>query len=210
MNIAIRATKSQQKEFIEKGFPEDITLQWLEPDSNLTGISADAFFDLVFNDANLVANEFIDNKPVFIHALSCTCKQIDKPNYIRLNAWAGFLKRQITELACKNIEYKEQAETVLNLLNWQYAWVEDDYGLIAARIIAMLINEAYFALEANVSTKQQIDIAMKLGTNYPFGPFEWSEKVGLRNILNLLKRLSIKETRYSISGLLVQESKQKI
>ena len=208
MNIAIRATKSQQKELIEKGFPGDIILHWVEPNSNLTDISADAFFDLVFNDTNIIANEFIDNKPVFVHAVNCTCKQINKPNYIRLNAWAGFLKRQITELACKNIKYKQQAETVLNLLNWQYAWVEDDYGLIAARIIAMLINEAYFALEENVSTKQQIDVAMKLGTNYPFGPFEWSEKVGLRNIFNLLERLSIKEARYSISDLLVKESQQ--
>ena len=208
MNIAIRATRSQKKELLEKGFPGNITINWVEPGNSLTNISADVFFDLVFNDINVATNEFINNKPVFVHAVSCTCKQINKLNYIRLNAWQGFLKRQITELACCSIEYKQQAETVFNSLNWQYAWVEDVYGLIAARIIVMIINEAYFALEENVSTKQQIDIAMSLGTNYPYGPFEWSEKIGLQNIINLLRQLSIKHDRYLISDLLVKESQQ--
>ena len=208
MNIAIRATKSQQKELLEKGFPENITVNWVESGNSLINFYADAFFDLVFNDINVSANEFIDNKPVFVHAISCTCKQINRPNYIRLNAWQSFLKRQITELACCDIEYKQQAETVFNWLKWQYTWVEDGYGLIAARIIVMIINEAYFALQENVSTKQQIDIAMRLGTNYPYGPFEWSEKIGLQNVINLLQHLSIKDGRYLISDLLVQESQQ--
>ena len=72
-------------------------------------------------------------------------------------------------------------------------WTPDDYGFIAARIIAMIINEAYYALQENVSTKQQIDIAMKLGTNYPYGPFEWSEKIGIEKIYLLLKKLSDKK-----------------
>ena len=87
-------------------------------------------------------------------------------------------------------------------------WLADDYGFIAARIIAMIINEAYYALEENVSTKEQIDIAMKLGTNYPYGPFEWSEKIGLKNILSLLQKLSKQNNRYTISSLLVHESQQ--
>jgi 3-hydroxybutyryl-CoA dehydrogenase len=60
----------------------------------------------------------------------------------------------------------------------------------------MIINEAFFALGENVSTKEEIDLAMKSGTNYPYGPFEWSEKIGVENILNLLKKLSEKEERY--------------
>ena len=76
----------------------------------------------------------------------------------------------------------------------------DDYGFIAARIIAMIINEAYYALEENVSTKEQIDIAMKLGTNYPYGPFEWSEKIGIEKIYLLLEKLSVQNKRYTIAG----------
>ncbi|MEO5650820.1 MAG: 3-hydroxyacyl-CoA dehydrogenase family protein, partial [Ginsengibacter sp.] len=65
-----------------------------------------------------------------------------------------------------------------------------------ARVISMIINEAFYTLKENVSTKKEIDLAMKLGTNYPFGPFEWAEKIGLENVFNLLKKLSEKEERY--------------
>ena len=70
----------------------------------------------------------------------------------------------------------------------------------------MIINEAYYALEENVSTKQQIDIAMKLGTNYPYGPFEWGEKIGIEKIYLLLKKLSAQNKRYTISHSLEQET----
>ena len=43
--------------------------------------------------------------------------------------------------------------------------------------------------EAGTATKEEIDIAMKLGTGYPFGPFEWGEKLVL-NECELLKRIA--------------------
>ncbi len=56
--------------------------------------------------------------------------------------------------------------------------------------MAMIINEAWHALAEEVSTKNEIDTAMKLGTNYPYGPFEWAEKIGLgRHIIE--KRLRV-------------------
>ena len=70
----------------------------------------------------------------------------------------------------------------------------------------MIINEAYFALESNISTKEEIDIAMKLGTNYPFGPFEWSKKIGLKKIYLLLNELSKQDKRYEPSTLLTNEA----
>ncbi|SFQ50922.1 3-hydroxyacyl-CoA dehydrogenase family protein [Parafilimonas terrae] len=208
MHIAIRAAAAQQKELMEKGFPENITVQWIEPAGKLSGIIADVFFDLCFDDTNISANELTDNALVFVHAVNCVGPQINKPDYVRLNAWPGFLNRSVIELACSHPVTVQKAEAVLKKLNWQFIWAEDDYGFIAARIIAMIINEAYFALEENVSTKQQIDIAMRLGTNYPYGPFEWGEKIGLKNIYNLLSRLAEKDARYTIATLLEHESQQ--
>jgi 3-hydroxybutyryl-CoA dehydrogenase len=54
-----------------------------------------------------------------------------------------------------------------------------------------------------VSTKAAIDIAMKLGTNYPYGPFEWAEKIGLKNIFSLLQKLSLQDKRYQPAPALV-------
>jgi len=208
MEIIIRSTENQKKELIKKGFGKDVTIKWMNTTDAISGMKADAFFDFSFNDENFLANEFSDQPIVFANAVSCLSKEINKPNYIRLNAWNGFIERDIIELACNNAELKKAAERILNKLEWKFVWVADSYGFIEARIIIMIINEAYYALEDNVSTKQQIDIAMKLGTNYPYGPFEWSQKIGLRKILFLLKQLAKQNSRYTISSLLVQEIQQ--
>jgi len=208
MHIAIRATENQKQELLEKGFNEAVMVEWIDQSQKIASIHADVYFDFLFDDIDLSNNNFIDNKPVFVHAVNCVCSEIDKPNYIRLNAWNGFLSRSIIELASSNDEAKKIAEAIFNQLNWKFAFVADDHGFVAARIIAMIINEAYYALEENVSTKEQIDIAMKLGTNYPYGPFEWSEKIGVRNIVVLLQKLSKQDERYTISALLVHESQQ--
>ena len=208
MNIAVRSTEDQKKELIEKGFGKSVIVNWIDKNEKLSCTNADVFFDLTFNTPIPVNDALSDTNLVFVHSVNHTCKEINKPNYIRLNAWKGFLKRPVIEFACADIESKKKAEVVFNELGWKYAWVGDDYGFIAARIIAMIVNEAYFALEENVSTKEQVDIAMKLGTNYPYGPFEWSEKIGLVNILNLLRKLAWQNERYSISALLVHECQQ--
>jgi len=69
----------------------------------------------------------------------------------------------------------------------------------------MIINEAYFALGDKVSTKDEIDTAMKLGTNYPYGPFEWSRKIGLKNVYQLLSVLSKEDHRYIAAPCLEEE-----
>lgn len=203
MHIAIRATQQQKDELLRKGFNAAIVIKWLLENEHFPG-KTDAFFDLVFNEENISANSFTNEPVVFANAVNCTCADINKKNYVRINAWNGFLNRSVIELAGCDENYKLRAAEILNLLNWKFVWVPDDYGFIAARIIAMIINEAYYALEEKVSTKQQIDIAMKLGTNYPYGPFEWSEKIGIEKIYRLLKKLSAQNKRYTIAGLLEQ------
>lgn len=76
---------------------------------------------------------------------------------------------------------------------------------ISLRIISMIVNEAYFALGDGISTKEEIDTAMKLGTNYPYGPFEWSQKIGLKKIYALLQNLGREKERYAAAPLLKYE-----
>lgn len=76
---------------------------------------------------------------------------------------------------------------------------------ISLRIISMIVNEAYYALGDGISTKEEIDIAMKLGTNYPYGPFEWGQIIGLKKIYALLLNLGRTEERYEIAPLLRYE-----
>jgi 3-hydroxybutyryl-CoA dehydrogenase len=77
--------------------------------------------------------------------------------------------------------------------------------MVTPRVISAIINEAYFTLQADVSTKEEIDTAMKLGTNYPFGPFEWSRAIGLKKIYELLLALSKTDSRYLPAARLQEE-----
>jgi 3-hydroxybutyryl-CoA dehydrogenase len=65
-----------------------------------------------------------------------------------------------------------------------------DGASIAERVILAIVNEAYRALGDEVATAEDIDRAMRLGANHPFGPFAWSEDAGLHEVVVMLDALS--------------------
>jgi 3-hydroxybutyryl-CoA dehydrogenase len=143
-------------------------------------------------------------KPVLINSVLHTLKEMNAAqNVFRINGWNGFLSRNTWEITGSvNTIVKDFFSGIAK----EYTIVADEPGFIAARIIATIINEAYFALGEKLSTREEIDIAMKLGTNYPYGPFEWCNKIGIKNIYGLLQKLSIKDTSYLPAPLLKQEA----
>lgn len=169
---------------------------------------ADAYFDLGFENTaerKQLLNKLLP-KPVFINSVIQTLAETGD-SFIRINGWPTFLKRSIVE-ASANDTFKAKAGQIIASLNKTIDWIPDVGGFISARVISMVINEAYFALQESVSTKEEIDIAMKLGTNYPYGPFEWSEKIGLKNIHDLLASLGKTSKRYQPALLLKKEAAQ--
>ncbi len=86
--------------------------------------------------------------------------------------------------------------------------VQDRVGMVMPRILCMLINEAAFALSEQIASPQDIDAAMKLGTNYPSGPIEWGSRIGFTNVLAVLDALyaDLHEDRYRAAPLLRQLS----
>jgi len=84
--------------------------------------------------------------------------------------------------------------------------------IILWRVLAMLINEAADALFLNIATKEDIDLAMTKGVNYPKGLLAWADEIGLENVLKQLDDLQAEygEDRYRPSPLLkrmVRENK---
>ncbi len=67
--------------------------------------------------------------------------------------------------------------------------VADLPGLVVARTVAMLVNEAADAVQQGVCDEAGADAAMKLGVNYPAGPFEWLAFWGAEAVVALLDRL---------------------
>lgn len=63
-----------------------------------------------------------------------------------------------------------------------------DYpGFIVNRILVPMLNEAFFALMEGVAAREEIDQAMKLGTNHPMGPLELADLVGLDTCLAIMR-----------------------
>ncbi|MBP9926262.1 MAG: 3-hydroxyacyl-CoA dehydrogenase [Cyclobacteriaceae bacterium] len=122
----------------------------------------------------------------------------------------SFLNRDLMEVSVTHANRLTVLEEVCAKLNTKFECVADQVGLVTPRIICMIINEAYFTLEEGIATQSDIDLAMKLGTNYPYGPFEWAKRIGILNVYKVLRAMytSTQDERYRISPLLKKEAEE--
>ena len=97
--------------------------------------------------------------------------------------------------------WRTQAGAWLAALGFKPQRVEDTPGLVAARTVAMLVNEAADAVLQGVCTTAGADDAMKLGVNYPAGPFEWLARWSAGEIAALVDALDAqyRGERYRVS-----------
>jgi 3-hydroxybutyryl-CoA dehydrogenase len=76
---------------------------------------------------------------------------------------------------------------------------------IASRVELAIINEAYHAAGEGVADPPDIDRAMKLGANHPYGPFERAGQLGLRAVVEGLRALELRYgERYRVAPTLWQ------
>jgi 3-hydroxybutyryl-CoA dehydrogenase len=166
---------------------------------------AELFIDLDFVDdpGRKLSLSGLLPKPVLVNEVTVTLDQLGYP-FIRINGWPGFLERSLHELVAPDESAAHEIKTLYERVGRECRIVPDTPGMIGARILATIINEAWYTWEEEVSTKEEIDTAMRLGTNYPMGPFEWGQRIGLDKIAGLLAVLGRENQRYTPSdGLLV-------
>ncbi len=206
MHIAILATGWMRKSMEEITIPSSIHIIWMEDIKALCTMEADVYVDGLY-DQDLASHDSllqtIQHKPIWVSSVIKTLSDIPF-SCIRFNGWNTLFNPKSIEVAAPE-QFRNYITDVTKLLNWNYTLVPDVPGMVTSKVISMIINEAYYVLEKNVSTKNDIDIAMRLGTNYPYGPFEWAEKIGLLNVYALLKTLSIKDNRYIVAKILEEE-----
>lgn len=68
--------------------------------------------------------------------------------------------------------------------------VEDAPALFLGRIVGSIVNEAVTVVYEEVATPEDVDLAMRLGTNYPVGPIAWGREIGGKRIARMLQRLA--------------------
>jgi 3-hydroxybutyryl-CoA dehydrogenase len=103
-----------------------------------------------------------------------------------------FKDRKVIELTA-GIRTEESAirsaEQLFKSIGKETLRVKDTPGLTFPRILSLIINEAARSLEEGVATAEEIDVAMRLGVNYPLGPLRWADQIGLDEVLAVLEGL---------------------
>ncbi len=221
MKIVVITNNALQEEMLAQGLQDPIDVFWQEEVIPVHG--ADVYIDLLFSHSDerinqlkkfsthsaaaagpgLLNSESEQAPTIIVNSVNNTAGSLP-PGFIRINGWNSFLKRPLVEVAGEETS-KATIKKIFSCFNKKIEWVPDIPGFITARIISMIINEAWYTLDEKVSTKEEIDTAMKLGTNYPYGPFEWGTIIGLKNVYELLTTLAATNSRYQPSALLQKE-----
>ncbi len=195
-------TEEQRQELLN-GLPADANIVWVDRYKDFCQHKeAEAFIDLSFKMEEARIRILSDLLPsiVVINSVAYTLQETNAA-FVRINGWPSFLSYPLIEAAGPDSK-KDAVSEVFAFLGKKMQWLPDEPGFITPRVISMIINEAFLSLEEGVSSKSDIDTAMKLGTNYPYGPFEWADKIGMDHIRGLLLKLSQEEERYHPASLL--------
>lgn len=162
-------------------------------------LTADCIIDLTVEDHPDQTSLYLKTTiPVLIGSVVFTLKELVINTHLpiaRFNHWPIFINRNCIEfsVAENHVEKFQQLFETLNIPSFKTA---DEPGFVSARTVSMIVNEAFLAREEAVSTEVEIDTAMKLGTSYPMGPFEWCNKIGTDRIVRLLHKLAENDKRY--------------
>ncbi|MAU37389.1 MAG: 3-hydroxybutyryl-CoA dehydrogenase [Flavobacteriales bacterium] len=178
----------------EEGIADFATIDWAIKELGGFKMGPFELMDYIGNDINYTVTETVFKAFYYDtrYKPSFTQKRMMEAGYLGRKSERGYYDYSID--MPKPIKNRELGKRIL--------W----------RILSMLINEAADALFLNIATKEDIDLAMTKGVNYPKGLLLWADEIGINNVLNVLKDLQEEygEDRYRPSPLLrrmVKENK---
>jgi 3-hydroxybutyryl-CoA dehydrogenase len=150
---------------------------------------------------------FLNTAKISLSELNSMTETKVKALVFGFNGLPTFVNRPVFEVTLLNKLNESDLIKVCGQLKTDFQIVDDRVGLVTARVICMIINEAYFTAQEGTANRKDIDLAMKLGTNYPFGPFEWCARIGIRNVYELLEAVyeDTRDERYKVCPLLKRE-----
>lgn len=215
MKILVVGNSEQLAECTQKLGDHDYTHYTSHVDATSTFTGAELIFDFLISEKPEAFKGYADKRvTVFantwrysLSALSQGLRAHMQCTAFGFNGFPTMFNREMLEVALLNNEGESVLAEICAKLKIEYLIVDDRPGLVTPRVICMIINEAYYTVQDGTATRADIDLAMKLGTNYPYGPFEWCQKIGLKNVYRLLEAVydDTKDERYKISALMKKE-----
>ncbi len=126
-------------------------------------------------------------------------RNIRVQNICGMNLLPGFISVPVKEVSGSDADFNKFI-SLTSSFNWKYKHVPDRPGMITLRVLSMIINEAVATIAEGTASIEDIDKGMILGTNYPKGPLQWCDEIGVTNIVHILQSLhdSTGDTRYLV------------
>lgn len=192
---------------------ENNTYSWVQ--DTQSNKNFDIFIDLDFDSHPERIKDYCGNtQTIFLLSAVTTTPELAMAKYgmsysgekfFGINAIPTFLERKTLEISNP---FGLDTVAIQSLPYWEnYEIIKSRVGMVTPRIVFMIINEAYYTYQEGTAEKADIDTAMKLGTNYPKGPFQWCQEAGIDSVYRALEALweDTRDERYKICPTLKTE-----
>jgi 3-hydroxybutyryl-CoA dehydrogenase len=188
VNRVARPFYGEALRIYEEGVADFATIDWAMTELGGFRMGPFTLMDYIGNDINYTVTESVFKAFYYDprYKPSFTQKRHSEAGYLGRKSGRGYFDYSENAVAPEPKKDELLGKQILN------------------RILVMLINEAADALFLNVATKEDIDLAMTKGVNYPKGLLQWADEIGIKNVLQELEILfeEYGEDRYRPSPML--------
>ncbi len=188
VNRVARPYYGESMRILEEGIADIATIDWALKALGNFRMGPFELMDLIGNDVNYAVTETVWSQMYFDprYKPSLVQKKMTEAKRLGRKSGRGYYDYSEKALPVEPVKDEELGNTIL------------------MRVLSMLINEAADALYLGVATKEELDLAMTKGVNYPKGLLKWADDIGLNRVLDQLNQLNqeYSEDRYRPSVLL--------
>jgi len=195
VNRVARPFYGEAVRIYEEGFADPATIDWAMTELGGFRMGPFTLMDFIGHDVNYAVTESVFKEFYYDprYRPNFTQKRLVEAGWLGRKTGKGFYNYNEGAESPEPNQDKELGENIL--------W----------RILVMLINEAADALYLNIASKEDIDLAMTKGVNYPKGLLKWADEKGINHCVETLDRLHSEylEDRYRCSPLLRKMAREK-
>ena len=188
VNRVARPFYGEAVRIYEEGFADPVTIDWAMTELGGFRMGPFTLMDFIGHDVNYAVTESVFEAFYYDprYRPNFTQKRLVEAGWLGRKSGRGFYSYEDGAQKPEPDKNRELGEDIL--------W----------RILVMLINEAADALHLGIATKEDIDLAMTKGVNYPKGLLKWADERGISHCVETLDRLQHEygEDRYRCSTLL--------